>query len=35
MPIYKNERFEIPKGTAKHKQNIKIYIYQYTDYYLV
>lgn len=33
MAIYKNERFEIPKGTYKHKQSTKIYIYQYTDHY--
>ena len=33
MSIYRNERFEIPKGTYKHKQNTKVYIYQYTDHY--
>ena len=33
MAIYKNERFEIPKGTYKHKQSSKVYIYQYTDHY--
>ncbi len=33
MSIYKNERFELPKGTYRHKQKTKIYIYQYTDHY--
>ncbi|MBC8452302.1 MAG: transposase [Spirochaetes bacterium] len=33
MAIYKNERFEIPKGTYKQKQSSKVYIYQYTEHY--
>jgi transposase len=33
MAVYKNERFEIPKGTYKHRQKTKTYIYQYTDHY--